>query len=74
MSDLTWLTLVIVFFGCIIVWQLAMLMDRLGYMVDLLGDIKNAAHRDVHLRTPAQPVDDRANDVSPEERQQDQIR
>jgi len=52
----------------------ARLMDRLGYMVDLLGDIKNAAHRDVHLRTPAQPVDDRANDVSPEERQQDQIR
>ena len=75
MSDLTWLTLVIIFFGCIIVWRLAArLMDRLGYMVDLLGDIKNAAYRDVHLRTPAQPVDDRANDVSPEERQQDQIR
>ena len=83
MSDLTWLTLVIIFFGCIIVWQLAArLMDRLGYMVDLLGDIKNAAHRDVRLRPPAQPIDDRANDqqrperpmhVSPEEPQQDQI-
>jgi len=74
MSDLTWLTLVIVFFGCIIVWQLAArLMDRLGYMVDLLGDIKNAAYRDVHLRAPAQPIDDHANDVSPEEGQQDQI-
>ena len=69
MSDLTWLTLVIIFFGCIIVWQL----DRLGYMVGLLGDIKNAAQRDVHLRAPAQPIDDPANDVSPEERQQDQI-
>ena len=73
MSDLTWLTLVIIFFGCIIVWQLAMLMDRLGYMVGLLGDIKNAAHRDAHLRAPAQPIDDPSNDVSPEERQQDQI-
>ena len=84
MSDLTWLTLVIIFFGCIIVWQLAaMLMDRLGYMIGLLGDIKNAAHGDVHLRAPAQPIDDdRADDqqrperpmpVSPEERQQDQI-
>ena len=78
MSDLTWLTLVIIFFGCIIVWQLAMLMDRLGYMVGLLGDIKNATYRDMRLRAP----DDRANDqqrpeqtmhVSPEERQQDQI-
>ena len=67
MSDLTWLTLVIIFFGCIIVWQLAMLMDRLGYMVGLLGDIKNAAHRDGRLRPPAQPIDD----VFPEERQQD---
>jgi hypothetical protein len=76
MSDLTWLTLVIIFFGCIIVWQLAMLMDRLGYMVGLLGDIKNAA------RAPAQPIDDRVNDqqrpeqpmhMSAEERQQDQI-
>ena len=77
MSDLTWLTLVIIFFGCIIVWQLAArLMDRLGYMVDLLGDIN------VRLRPPAQPIDDRANDqqrperpmhVSPEEPQQDQI-
>ena len=82
MSDLTWLTLVIVFFGCIIVWQLAMLMDRLGYMAGLLGDIKNAANRDVRQRAPAQPIDDRADDqqrperpmhASPEERQQDQV-
>ena len=82
MSDLTWLTLVIIFFGCIIVWQLAMLMDRLGYMVGLLGDIKNAANRDVRQHAPAQPIDDRADDqqrperpmhVSPEERQQDQV-
>jgi hypothetical protein len=73
---------VIIFFGCIIVWQLAMLMDRLGYMVDLLGDIKNAAHEDVRLPAPAQPIDGRVNDqqrperpmhVSPEEPQQDQI-
>ena len=56
MSDLTWLTLVIVFFGCIIVWQLAMLMDRLGYMVGLLGDMR--------LRAP----DDRADDQQQPER------
>ena len=56
MSDLTWLTLVIVFFGCIIVWQLAMLMDRLGYMVGLLGDMR--------LRDP----DDRADDQQRPER------
>jgi hypothetical protein len=56
MSDLTWLTLVIVFFGCIIVWQLTMLMDRLGYMVGLLGDMR--------LRDP----DDRADDQQRPER------
>ena len=71
MSDLTWLTLVIIFFGCIIVWQLAArLMDRLGYMVGLLGDMRLRAPDD---RADDQQRPERPMHVSPEEPQQDQV-